>query len=214
MSNSYISVARVRVNFVFIALTLFSQHFFVETKTESLLIFGDSISAGYGMSKDKQWSEELKKILDKEGIKLEVLNRSISGETTGGGLSRIKKTLDILRPDYLLIELGGNDALRGYPPKKIHENLKEMILISKGFNVEVFLMQIRILPNYGKRYQTQFESIYEKVSNETNTTLVPFMLEDVALDKNLMLQDGIHPNEKAQPLIANFVYKSLKTYLE
>ena len=147
MSNSYISVARVRVIFVFIALTLFSQHFFVETKTESLLIFGDSISAGYGMSKDKQWSEELKKILDKEGIKLEVLNRSISGETTGGGLSRIKKTLDILRPDYLLIELGGNDALRGYPPKKIHENLKEMILISKGFNVEVFLMQIRILPN-------------------------------------------------------------------
>ena len=166
------------------------------------------------MSKDKQWSEELKKILDKEGIKLEVLNRSISGETTGGGLSRIKKSLDILRPDYLLIELGGNDALRGYPPKKIHENLKEMILISKGFNVEVFLMQIRILPNYGKRYQTQFESIYEKVSNETNTTLIPFMLEDVALDKNLMLQDGIHPNEKAQPLIANFVYKSLKTYLE
>ena len=214
MSNSYISVARVRVIFVFIALTLFSQHFFVETKTESLLIFGDSISAGYGMSKDKQWSEELKKILDKEGIKLEVLNRSISGETTGGGLSRIKKTLDILRPDYLLIELGGNDALRGYPPKKIYENLKEMILISKGFNVEVFLMQIRILPNYGKRYQTQFESIYEKVSNETNTTLIPFMLEDVALDKNLMLQDGIHPNEKAQPLIANFVYKSLKTYLE
>ena len=214
MSNSYISVARVRVIFVFIALTLFSQHFFVETKTESLLIFGDSISAGYGMSKDKQWSEELKKILDKEGIKLEVLNRSISGETTGGGLSRIKKSLDILRPDYLLIELGGNDALRGYPPKKIYENLKEMILISKGFNVEVFLMQIRILPNYGKRYQTQFESIYEKVSNETNTTLIPFMLQDVALDKNLMLQDGIHPNEKAQPLIANFVYKSLKTYLE
>ena len=214
MSNSYVSVARVRVIFVFIALTLFSQHFFVETKTESLLIFGDSISAGYGMSKDKQWSEELKKILDKEGIKLEVLNRSISGETTGGGLSRIKKSLDILRPDYLLIELGGNDALRGYPPKKIYENLKEMILISKGFNVEVFLMQIRILPNYGKRYQTQFESIYEKVSNETNTTLIPFMLEDVALDKNLMLQDGIHPNEKAQPLIANFVYKSLKTYLE
>ena len=166
------------------------------------------------MSKDKQWSEELKKILDKEGIKLEVLNRSISGETTGGGLSRIKKSLDNLRPDYLLIELGGNDALRGYPPKKIYENLKEMILISKGFNVEIFLMQIRILPNYGKRYQTQFESIYEKVSNETNTTLIPFMLEDVALDKNLMLQDGIHPNEKAQPLIANFVYKSLKTYLE
>ena len=124
MSNSYISVARVRVIFVFIALTLFSQPSFVEPKTESLLIFGDSISAGYGMSKDKQWSEELKKILDKEGIKLEVLNRSISGETTGGGLSRIKKLLDILRPDYLLIELGGNDALRGYPPKKIHENLK------------------------------------------------------------------------------------------
>ena len=214
MSNSYISVARVRVIFIFIALTLFSQSSFAEPKTESLLIFGDSISAGYGMSKDKQWSEELKKILDKEGIKLEVLNRSISGETTGGGLLRIKKTLDILRPDYLLIELGGNDALRGYPPKKIYENLKEMILISKGFNVEVFLMQIRILPNYGKRYQTQFESIYEKVSNETNTTLIPFMLEDVALDKNLMLQDGIHPNEKAQPLIANFVYKSLKTYLE
>ena len=175
----------------------------------NLLIYGDSISAGYGMDTDKQWSEELQKILIKEKIGLTIINKSLSGETTGGGLSRLKKIIDNSKPSYILIELGGNDALRGYPPAKIKNNIEEMINLSIKKGVKVLLMQIRILPNYGRRYQTSFESLYKEVSEENNIPLIPFMLNDIALNKELMLDDGIHPNETAQPLIAKFLYTNL-----
>ena len=110
---------------------------------------------------------------------------------------------------YILIELGGNDALRGYPPAKIKNNIQEMINLSIKQGVKVLLMQIRILPNYGKRYQTSFESLYVEVSEENNIPLIPFMLNDIALNKELMLNDGIHPNATAQPLIAEFLYTNL-----
>ena len=175
----------------------------------NLLIYGDSISAGYGMDTDKQWSEELQKILIKEKIGLTIINKSLSGETTGGGLSRLKKIIDNSKPSYILIELGGNDALRGYPPAKIKNNIEEMINLSIKKGVKVLLMQIRILPNYGRRYQTSFESLYKEVSEENNIPLIPFLLNDIALNKELMLDDGIHPNETAQPLIAKFLYTNL-----
>ena len=175
----------------------------------NLLIYGDSISAGYGMDTDKQWSEELQKILIKEKIGLTIINKSLSGETTGGGLSRLKKIIDNSKPSHILIELGGNDALRGYPPAKIKNNIEEMINLSIKKGVKVLLMQIRILPNYGRRYQTSFESLYKEVSEENNIPLIPFMLNDIALNKELMLDDGIHPNATAQPLIAEFLYTNL-----
>ena len=175
----------------------------------NLLIYGDSISAGYGMETEKQWSEELQKILIEEKVGLTIINKSLSGETTGGGLSRLKKIIDNLKPSYILIELGGNDALRGYPPAKIKNNIEEMINLSIKKGVKVLLMQIRILPNYGRRYQTSFESLYKEVSEENNIPLIPFMLNDIALNKELMLDDGIHPNETAQPLIAEFLYTNL-----
>ena len=180
----------------------------------SLLIYGDSISAGYGMDKDKQWSESLKVLLQENDLNLTVHNRSVSGETTGGGLTRIKKILDEVKPSHILIELGGNDALRGYPPKKIYENLIQMIEAAETKGIEVFLMQIRILPNYGKRYQAQFESIYTQAAEEKDLKLIPFMLEDIALNSELMLQDGIHPNADAQPLIAKYVFSHLRSHLE
>ena len=180
----------------------------------SLLIYGDSISAGYGMDKDKQWSESLKVLLQENDLNLTVHNRSVSGETTGGGLTRINKILDEVKPSHILIELGGNDALRGYPPKKIYENLIQMIEAAETKGIEVFLMQIRILPNYGKRYQAQFESIYPQAAKKKDVTLIPFMLEDIALNKELMLQDGIHPNADAQPLIAKYVFSHLRSHLE
>ena len=183
-------------------------------ENKSILIYGDSISAGYGMEKESQWSESLKTLLSDKGFEISVHNRSISGETTGGGLTRISRILDELKPTFLLLELGGNDALRGYPPKKIYENLNKMIEASEEQGTEVFLMQIRILPNYGKRYQTQFESIYPTLSKEKEVILLPFMLNDIALKKELMLPDGIHPNEDAQPLIAEIVFNSLKPHLE
>ena len=175
----------------------------------NLLIYGDSISAGYGMDKEKQWSEQLQKILIEEKIGLTIINKSLSGETTGGGLSRLEKIIDNSKPSYIFIELGGNDALRGYPPEKIKNNIQEMINLSIRKGVKVFLMQMRILPNYGKRYQTSFESIYKEVSEENNIPLIPFMLNDIALNKELMLDDGIHPNATAQPLIAEFLYTNL-----
>ena len=181
---------------------------------KSILIYGDSISAGYGMEKENQWSESLKTLLLDNNFKVSVYNRSVSGETTGGGLTRISRILDELKPTFLLIELGGNDALRGYPPKKIYENLDKMIDLSKERGIEVLLMQIRILPNYGKRYQTQFESIYPTLAKEKAVILLPFMLNEIALKKELMLSDGIHPNKDAQPLIAKIVFNSLKPHLK
>ena len=187
---------------------------FANADFRTLLIYGDSISAGYGMEPDKQWAEKLKLIFYEKNLDIEVVNRSVSGETTGGGLSRIKPILEKLQPKYLLLELGGNDALRGYPPSRILNNLKKIIEIAKENEVKVFLMQIKILPNYGKRYQEQFESIFPKVAKENDTILLPFMLNDIALDKALMLPDGIHPNADAQPLIAKYVFKSLEPHLQ
>ena len=194
--------------FILIASTTSSE------ENNSILIYGDSISAGYGMEKESQWSESLKTLLSDKGFKISVHNRSVSGETTGGGLTRISRILDELKPTFLLLELGGNDALRGYPPKKIYENLDKMIQASKERGINVFLMQIRILPNYGKRYQTQFESIYPTLSQEKDVILLPFMLNDIALKKDLMLSDGIHPNKDAQPLIAEIVFNSLQPHLK
>ena len=194
--------------FILIASTTSSE------ENNSILIYGDSISAGYGMEKESQWSESLKTLLSDKGFKISVHNRSVSGETTGGGLTRISRILDELKPTFLLLELGGNDALRGYPPKKIYENLNKMIEASKERGIDVFLMQIRILPNYGKRYQTQFESIYPTLSQEKEVILLPFMLNDIALKKELMQSDGIHPNKDAQPLIAEIVFNSLKPHLK
>ena len=194
--------------FILIASTTSSE------ENNSILIYGDSISAGYGMEKESQWSESLKTLLSDKGFKISVYNRSVSGETTGGGLTRISRILDELKPTFLLLELGGNDALRGYPPKKIYENLNKIIEASKERDIEVLLMQIRILPNYGKRYQTQFESIYPTLSKEKEVILLPFMLNDIALEKDLMMSDGIHPNKDAQPLIAEIVFNSLKPHLK
>ena len=187
---------------------------FASQDSRTLLIYGDSISAGYGMEPDKQWAENLKVIFNEKNFDIEIVNRSVSGETTGGGLSRIKPILEKLQPKYLLLELGGNDALRGYPPSRILNNLKAIIEIAEENQVKVFLMQIKILPNYGKRYQEQFESIFPKVAKENDIILLPFMLNDIALDKALMLPDGIHPNADAQPLIAEYVFKSLEPHLE
>ena len=197
---------------IFISL-MFSLSTYSDVKNESLLIYGDSISAGYGMSKEKQWSVILQDIISKDNLKINVINSSVSGETTSGGLARISQIIKSIKPDYLLLELGGNDALRGYPPRLIATNLAEIIKIADSANTKVLLMQIRIPPNYGSRYQKAFESIYSNIASETSATLIPFMLEEVALNEELMLPDGIHPKASAQPLIADYVYRQLKPLL-
>jgi len=201
------------MKYLSVLLLLFSISTQADIKTKYLLIYGDSISAGYGMSKENQWSVLLQEKINNENLRIKVINSSVSGETTSGGLARIKQTIESLKPDYLLLELGGNDALRGYPPKKIAANLEEMIKIADSASVKIFLMQIRIPPNYGSRYQKALESIYPSIASETSATLIPFMLEEVALNEDLMLPDGIHPKASAQPLIADYVYRQLKPLL-
>ncbi len=187
-----------------LSLNLYSE------KAKSLLILGDSISAGYGMSKEKQWSEVLKEKLNQEKISLKIINASVSGETTGGGLVRSDKLLQNNMPSYLLIELGGNDALRGYPPQTVKSNLLEIINLGKTYGAKSIIMQIRIPPNYGNRYRNEFESIYTEIAEETGSLYMPFMLNNIALEKNLMMADGIHPTEEAQPLIAEEIFNYLK----
>ena len=178
---------------------------FITAEEKSLLILGDSISAGYGIEENKNWVFLLQESFKKDGQTLKIKNASVSGDTTKGGLSRIDSAFLNFNPDYVLIELGGNDALRGYSLVSIKNNLEKIILRVKAEGAQAILMQIKIPPNYGKKYSDAFEAIYRKISKQENIPLFPFLLEKVALDSNLMQLDGIHPNLEAQAIIAQEV---------
>ena len=181
----------------------------ITADTKKLLILGDSISAGYGLKESENWVQLLETSLKTSGKKLQIINSSISGDTTIGGLSRIESDLLEHKPNYVLIELGGNDALRGYPVEKIKSNLLKIIDTSFAAEANPIIMQIRIPPNYGKNYVAAFEGIYSEIAEEKNIPKMTFLLEKVALDKSLMQLDGIHPNQKAQKIIAEQVRKEL-----
>ena len=192
---------------ILILFLTFSYSIIAESK--KLLILGDSISAGYGLKESENWVQLLETSL-KTSIKgLKIINSSISGDTTIGGLSRIESDLAEHKPNYVLVELGGNDALRGYPINKIKSNLLKIIDASFVAKANPIIMQIRIPPNYGKNYVAAFENIYSEIAEEKNIPMLTFLLEKVALDKSLMQLDGIHPNQKAQQIIANQVEEEL-----
>ena len=193
---------------IFLLLFLTISHSII-AESKKLLILGDSISAGYGIKESENWVRLLENSLELSGIKIKIINSSISGDTTIGGLSRIENDLSSHKPNYVLVELGGNDALRGYPIDKIKSNLVKIIEASFEAEANPIIMQIRIPPNYGKNYVAAFESIYSEIAEEKNIPLLTFLLEKVALDKSLMQPDGIHPNQKAQIIIANQVEKEL-----
>ena len=168
---------------------------------------------GHGINQKDNWVSLLQEEFYKEGTSLKLINSSVSGDTTSGGLERLKEDLKISNPDYVLIELGGNDALRGYPVKKIKDNLKQMISLVKANNSKPLLMQIRIPPNYGQKYTYAFEKIYVDLALAENINLLPFMLENIGVNSDLMQSDGIHPNKKAQEMIAKNVKKNLNKVL-
>jgi len=203
---------KIRIRVIFTLLLFFSYSITAETK--KLLILGDSISAGYGIAASANWVSLLQNEFDKENLNITLINSSVSGDTSIGGLSRIKTALRSFNPEFVLIELGGNDALRGYPPKNIENNLSEIIKEVKKNGSKPFLMQIRIPPNYGKQYTIAFESVFQDLAKKENIPLIPFMLDEIALDKNLMQADGIHPNTKAQSKIAIFLKKELVSFLK
>ena len=197
---------------ILILFLTFSYSIIAESK--KLLILGDSISAGYGLKESENWVLLLETSL-KTSIKgLKIINSSISGDTTIGGLSRIESDLAEHKPNYVLVELGGNDALRGYPINKIKSNLLKIIDASFVAKANPIIMQIRIPPNYGKNYVAAFENIYSEIAEEKNIPMLTFLLEKVALDKSLMQLDGIHPNQKAQQIIANQVEEELLIILK
>ncbi len=201
-----------RLKTLLLAFLIFSYSITAETK--KLLILGDSISAGYGIKEAQNWVSLIGNNLKQKGVNLKIINSSISGDTTIGGVTRIDGVLKKHKPDYVLIELGGNDALRGYPISNIKDNLEKIVTRIKKQNSKPFLMQIKIPPNYGKKYIQAFEKVYREVSNKEEIPLFSFMLEKVALNDNLMQLDGIHPNEKAQPIIAEEIASSLIKFLE
>ena len=197
---------------ILILFLTFSYSIIAESK--KLLILGDSISAGYGLKESENWVQLLENSLRKSGQELQIINSSISGDTTIGGLSRIESDLKEHKPNYVLIELGGNDALRGYPINKIKSNLLKIIEVSVLAKANPIIMQIRIPPNYGKNYVAAFESIYSEIAEEKNIPILTFLLENVALNKSLMQLDGIHPNQKAQQIIASQVEQELLSILK
>ena len=145
---------------IFYYLIIFSFTNIIIAEEETLLILGDSISAGYGINQKDNWVSMLQSKFDNDGTSIKLINSSVSGDTTSGGLQRLKRDLQKFDPDYVLIELGGNDALRGYPIKRIKDNLQTMIALIKNNNSKALLMQIRIPPNYGQKYTLAVERIY------------------------------------------------------
>ena len=183
------------------------------TPTSNILLLGDSISASYGMKPTQGWVHLLNKRLNEQNQAYTIINASVSGETTSGGLSRLAGILANQDVDHLLIELGGNDGLRGYSPKLIKNNLLQMVKLAQDKNIKVSMIKIKITPNYGPRYNKMFEQVFDDVAKENNITLLPFFMEAVATDKTLMQSDGIHPNAEAQPIIADYVEQQLNSLM-
>lgn len=192
-----------------LVLGLCFSPFVVSAKT--IMIVGDSLSAGYGIQPQQGWVHLLQKRLDQQYPKQhKVVNASVSGETTSGALARLPKLLQTHRPDVVVIELGGNDGLRGQPPQMIQKNLANLIQHSQKAKAKVVIFGMKMPPNYGSAYSKAFENNYKVVSQQYKVKLLPFFLEGIAGNKQLMQKDLIHPNAKAQPILLNNAYPYIK----
>ena len=178
---------------------------------KTILILGDSLSAGYGIETTQGWVHLLQQRLEQQYPKQhKVVNASVSGETTSGALARLPKLLQTYKPEVVVIELGGNDGLRGQPPQMIQKNLVQLIQLSQRQKAQVLLFGMKIPPNYGTAYSKAFENNYKVVSQQYKVKLLPFFLEGVAGHQNLIQNDQIHPNAKAQPMLLNLAYPYIK----
>lgn len=181
---------------------------------QTLVVLGDSLSAGYRMEASESWPSILPEALEEAGKPdIKVVNASISGDTTGNGLDRLTAVLDEHNPDWVLIELGANDGLRGFSPKVIRTNLDQIIRQVQDAGSTPILMQIQVPPNYGKRYSEAFAHVYPSLSVEYDVPLLPFFLEQVILKKGWMMDDGLHPKPEAQPWIADHIAGQLTPLL-
>jgi acyl-CoA thioesterase-1 len=179
----------------------------------TLMVFGDSLSAGYGLPPGMGWVDLLAKRLEHQGRPCTVVNASISGDTSAGGASRIDAALAKHHPDILLLELGANDGLRGLSLAAMKDNLNRIIDRAEKSGARVVLIGMRMPPNYGPRYTERFHSIYGELAGERQLPLVPFLMEKVALEPSLMQADNFHPNAQAQPLLLQTVWPVLAPLL-
>ena len=178
-----------------------------------ILVFGDSLSAGYGIRVDHGWVSLLSQKLAREGYGFQVANASVSGETTAGGLARFPRALALHQPSIVILELGANDGLRGLPLEQAHDNLGRMIGLARHASARVLLLGMLMPPNYGERYTEAFRQMYLDVAKSYGVPLVPFFLDRVALHAQLMQADNLHPNELGQPLLLENVWPKLAPLL-
>lgn len=180
----------------------------------TLLVYGDSLSASYGIEEEQGWVTLLQEKLHAQELGVEVVNGSVSGETTTGGLARLPAMLESYKPDLMILELGGNDGLRGLPVNIMRANLARMIDLAEEAGAEVILTGIQIPPNYGPRYTVPFFETYAELAREKSLPLVPFLIDGIPQQPELMQNDGIHPRAEAQHMILDNVWPILKPELE
>ena len=186
----------------------------VGAEEPTIVIFGDSLSAGYGIEVDQSWGSLLQARLKEQGYEHRVVNASISGETTEGGVTRIDSALSDFSPDLVILELGGNDGLRGFPPTRIEKNLEKVIVQAKSSGAAVILLGIRIPTNYGSRYSAEFEAVFRNVSERLNVQWIEFFMEGIALNDDLLQEDRIHPNASAQPMLLDNAWSIISATLQ
>jgi acyl-CoA thioesterase-1 len=180
----------------------------------TILVLGDSISAGYGLENpERGWVALLGEKLRASGRNIEVVNASISGDTSAGGRARIDSLLSRHKPSVLILELGANDGLRGLAPNRMHANLAEIIRRAKEAGAGILLLGMRMPPNYGKRYADMFAAVYPTLAKQSGATLVPFLMQGVGGKDHLMQADGLHPNDEAQPILLQQVWEKLEPML-
>lgn len=180
----------------------------------TILVLGDSLSAGYGVRVEQGWVALLQGRLSAQGYEYRVVNASASGETTGGALARLPRALEKQRPAIVIVELGGNDGLRGLPIEDVRANFESIVRLSRQAGAKVLLIGMRIPPNYGPAYTKSFHELYVDLAARQRLAFVPFFLDGVALDDTLMQDDGLHPNAKAQPALLDQVWPMLKPLLK
>jgi len=184
-----------------------------DQRSPAILVFGDSLSAGYGIHLEQGWVSLLARKISQLGYGFRVINASVSGETTAGGLGRLPHALELQQPRILILELGANDGLRSLPLADTRDNLDKMITLARSRGVTVLLLGMRMPPNYGERYTTGFQNMYTDLAQAHKLTLVPFLLDQVALNPSLTQPDGLHPTEQAQPLLLDNVWPRLEPLL-
>ena len=179
----------------------------------TVLVLGDSISAAYGIQREQGWVQLLGERLANIAPGYRVVNASISGDTTGGGLARLPAALESHEPALVIIELGGNDGLRGYPVPSIRRNLEQLVDLAAADGRAVLLVGMQIPPNYGHRYTREFQALFEDVADDRGVAVVPSFLQEVGVQPRLMQDDGIHPNARAQPLLLDTLWPFVETLL-